>query len=194
MHIADGILSPEICVAAGAVTLGATWVTSRRAEGAEIPRMGLMAAALFTSSLIHVPVMGTTVHLGLHGLAGVILGVRAFPVVFASLLLQSVIFQHGGLLSLGVNALNMGLGALAAAALWRLPRLSESLRAFVAGFVGVGVPATLMVLQLRASGFESGIFALLGVYALVGLGEGAITAAIVRFFRRVRADILGPSS
>jgi cobalt/nickel transport system permease protein len=190
MHVADGILSPQLCVAAGVAAAAGAFVASRRTKTDEIPKMGLMAAALFTASLIHVPLAGTSVHLGLLGLAGVLLGARSFPVVFAAVLLQTLIFQHGGLLSLGVNVLNMGAGALSAAALWSLPRLGEDVRAFAAGLFGVLVPAFLLALELQASDYGRGVFVVLALYGLTGLLEGLLTVAIVRFFRRTRSTIL----
>ena len=88
MHIADGILSVEIAIAADAVSIGCVYLLGKRAEADEVPKMGLTAAALFVASLIHFPIAGTSIHLGLFGLAGIILGLRAFPVIFAALLFQ----------------------------------------------------------------------------------------------------------
>lgn len=110
MHIADGILSTEIAIAADAVSVGALYIFGKRAQTQEIPKMGVMAAALFVASLIHFPLAGTSVHLGLFGLAGILLGFRVIPAVFTALLFQSLLFQHGGLLSLGVNVINMSAG------------------------------------------------------------------------------------
>ena len=55
---------------------------------------------------------GASVHLGLWGLLGVVLGRRAFPAVFAALAFQALFLGHGGVLALGVNVVNMALGAL----------------------------------------------------------------------------------
>jgi cobalt/nickel transport system permease protein len=194
MHLADGIVRTDLALAAGAVTAVGLAVTSWRVDLDEIPRMGLMASALFAGSLIHFPLAGTTVHLSLLGLAGIVVGIRALPVVFAAVLLQTLIFQHGGLLSLGLNTLNMAAGALSAAAVWRLRILPEAVRAFTGGLVGVAVPAALIALELRASGYGRGVVYVLGAYAGMGLLEGGLNVAAVRFFRRMGASILEPRS
>ncbi len=190
MHIADGIISPEIAIAADVISLGALYAFGKKTDTDDIPKMGMMAAALFVASLIHFPVAGTSVHLGLFGLAGILLGLRSFPVVFVALLFQSLIFQHGGILSTGLNALNMGAGAIAAYLLWRVSGIPEFVRAFTAGFFGIMVPALFMAVEFNLSGYGKGIFYLLYVYVIVAAVEGLLTLTIVKFFRRVESPIL----
>ena len=190
MHIADGIISTEIAIAADVISIGALYAFGKKTETDDIPKMGMMAAALFVASLIHFPAAGTSVHLGLFGLAGILLGLRSFPVVFVALLFQSLIFQHGGILSTGLNALNMGAGALAAYLLWRVSGIPEFVRAFTAGFFGIMVPALFMAVEFNMSGYGRGIFYLLYVYVIVAAVEGLITLTIVNFFRRVESPIL----
>jgi len=190
MHIADGIISTEIAIAADVISIGALYAFGKKTETDDIPKMGMMAAALFVASLIHFPVAGTSVHLGLFGLAGILLGLRSFPVVFVALLFQSLIFQHGGILSTGLNAFNMGAGALAAYLLWRVSGIPEFVRAFTAGFFGIMVPALFMAVEFNMSGYGRGIFYLLYVYVIVAAVEGLLTLTIVKFFRRVESPIL----
>ncbi len=190
MHIADGIISTEIAIAADVISIGALYAFGKKTETDDIPKMGMMAAALFVASLIHFPAAGTSVHLGLFGLAGILLGLRSFPVVFVALLFQSLIFQHGGILSTGLNALNMGAGAIAAYLLWRVSGIPEFVRAFTAGFLGIMVPALFMAVEFNISGYGRGIFYLLYVYVIVAAVEGLITLTIVKFFRRVESSIL----
>ena len=144
MHIADGIIPNAWCGAAHAAAWAGVYGFGRKVEPSEIVRMGLLASAMFAVSLVHFPIGGTSVHLGLYGLAGILLGTRAIPVIFAALLFQTLLFQHGGLLSLGLNAVNMGAGALTAAILWRLPVLKPATvpKAFLCGFAGIAIPAT----------------------------------------------------
>lgn len=190
MHISDGIITTPICLAAHGVSAAILYSSGRKAEPDDIPKMGIIGTALFVASLIHFPIGGTSIHLGLFGLAGIILGKRAFPVVYTALLLQSLIFQHGGLLTLGVNALNMGAGAFAAFLLWQVTRLPETVRALAAGFVGIFIPALLMVCEFKFSGYGKGIFYLLGIYLVTAVIESGISLGAVRFLGKVRADIL----
>jgi len=190
MHIADGVLPVGVCAGAFAVSLASVYASSRKVEPSEMSRMGLLAAVAFTASLIHFPLAGTSIHLGLFGLLGIVLRKRAFPVVFAALLFQSLLFQHGGLLSLGVNALNMGVGAMCGWMVWSLVRFSEEVRGFLAGFLGVLVPALLMATEFALTGYGRGFFFIAGIYSVAAAAEGALTAAIVRFFRRAKPEVL----
>ena len=193
MHISDGIISTPVCIAANIAAIGLIYVSGRNARPDEIPKMGMTGAALFVSSLIHFPLAGASVHLGLFGLAGIILGKRSFPVVFTALLFQSLIFQHGGLLSVGLNAINMGTGAWVAWMIWSIAKVPISIRALLAGFAGIIVPALLMMAEFRLSGYGTGIALLLAIYLLVAAVEAGITFFAVSFFRKVKPEILSES-
>ncbi|MFO7923865.1 MAG: CbiM family transporter [Bacteroidales bacterium] len=190
MHIADGIIDTNICVAAHVISGGMIYLSGKNTQLDDIPKMGMMGAALFVASLIHFPFAGTSVHLGLFGIAGIILGKRAFPAIFTALLFQSLIFQHGGLLTLGVNSLNMGAGALVAWLIWRVKKVPEFLRAILAGFFGIMIPAVLMALEFRLSGYGRGIMFLFSVYLVAAAIESAITFSAVKLLRRVKPEIL----
>ncbi len=190
MHIADGIIDTKICVAAYAVSAGLIYVSGKKTSLDDIPKMGMMGAALFVASLIHFPLAGTSIHLGLFGIAGIILGKRAFPAIFTALLFQSLIFQHGGLLTLGVNSLNMGAGAFAAWLVWRTQKIPESMRAALAGFLGIIIPALLMAVEFRLSGYGRGIIFLFSVYLVAAAIESGITFSAVKLLRRVKPGIL----
>jgi len=190
MHIADGIIHPGISAAAAAASIGLVYLSGRKAPLEEIPKMGLTGAALFVASLIHIPFAGTSVHPGLYGIAGILLGKRAFPVIFSVLLFQSLVFQHGGLLSVGINSINMGAGAFLAWMIWKQLKLPEYFRATMAGIAGIIIPTLLMAAGFRLSGYGLGIIYLFSVYIFVALAEGVITLLIVKFFRKTKSDIL----
>jgi cobalt/nickel transport system permease protein len=173
------------------VAAGALWSFGRRVEGGEVVRMGMIASAVFVASSAQFPVAGTSMHLGLYGLAGIILGTRSFPVIWVTLLFQALLLQHGGLLTLGVNAFNMGFGALAAAGLWRVPALPQGLRAGLAGFAGVMLPAVLMAVEFAGAGYGRGFLWIAALYSVVALVEAAITVCIVTFLRRLKPELLG---
>ncbi len=194
MHIADGIIDARICMAANVVSLAAVYVAGRKTPTEEIPKMGVVGAALFVVSLIHIPVAGTALHPGLYGLAGIILGKRSFPVIFTVLLFQALIFQHGGLITLGVNALNMGAGAWLGWLIWQKIPANIAIRAFVAGFAAVLLPALLMGIEFRLTGYGLGIFYIFSIYVLLALAEGVFTLSVVQFFRKVKSNIINLSS
>jgi len=192
VHIADGIIATEICMGANVFALGALYLSGRRVKPEEIPRMGFVGASLFAVSLLHFPLAGTSIHLALLGLGGILLGTRVLPVLFVALLFQVLLFQHGGFISVGLNTLNMGAGAVVAGWIWRRSLSAETLRAFLAGFVAILIPAFLMGIEFYLTGYGRGMLYLLSVYAVVASVEGLVTATAVRFFRQVQPEILQP--
>ncbi|MEA3340952.1 MAG: cobalt transporter CbiM [Chloroflexota bacterium] len=125
MHIPDGILPLAVCAGGYATTGAATWYSLRKINQKEnpqasIPKASLLTAAFFVASWIHIPIPPTSVHLVLNGLLGAVLGYYAFPAILIGLFFQAVMFQHGGLTTLGVNAAVMGVPALLAYYLFRL--------------------------------------------------------------------------
>ncbi|MBS1830847.1 MAG: cobalt transporter CbiM [Acidobacteria bacterium] len=190
MHIADGIIPNVWCGAAHGISWSALYWLGRRIETEEVVRLGMLASASFAISLIHFPLGATSVHLGLYGLAGILAGKRAFPVIFAALLFQTILFQHGGLVSLGLNATNMGTGALLAAAVWRTGLLPQRARAFLCGFLGVLTPALLIALEFSLTGYGKGFWFMAALYLGAATLEGLLTVAIVSFLQRTRPALL----
>jgi cobalt/nickel transport system permease protein len=190
MHIADGIIPNLWCGAAHSISWAAMYWLGRRLETDEVVRLGMLASASFVISLVHFPLGGTSVHLGLYGLIGILAGRRAFPVIFAALLFQTILFQHGGLLSLGLNAANMGLGALVASIIWRTGVSSETIRAFVCGFTGVAVPALLISLEFFLTGYGKGFLFMALLYLGAAALEGVLTAVAISFVRGARPALL----
>jgi cobalt/nickel transport system permease protein len=119
-HISDGVLTPAWQAAGFALAAVLACLGAWRLRDEEIPRVALLTAAFFVSSLMHIPVGPTKIHLLLTGLVGIVLGVRAALSIPIGLTLQFFLFNHGGFWSLGVNACVMGLPALAAWAGFRI--------------------------------------------------------------------------
>jgi len=119
MHIPDGILPLGLSLGGWAIAAGLTALSLNRIAAqpdprAGLPRAAMMTAAFFAASLIHIPVPPSSVHLVLPGLMGAMLGWYALPAILIGLAFQAVMFGHGGLTTLGVNAVILGLPALAA--------------------------------------------------------------------------------
>lgn len=190
MHLSDGILPVSLCLGGQALAMGAVVLSSRRLEAREIPRMGVFAAALFSVSLLHVPLGGTSIHPGFYGLVGLLLGKRSIPVIFVTLLFQSLIFQHGGLLSLGVNTLFIGCGALCGWFSWDKAPFSRQTKALIAGFFGVMTPALLVSATLTLLNYGRGMLFFTLIYLPAAVLEALVTLFIVRFFSRVQPGVL----
>lgn len=210
MHIPDGIL-PAAVSAAGYATAGAaTWHSLRQINQKEdpresIPKASLLTAAFFVASWIHIPVPPTSVHLVLNGLLGAVLGYYAFPAILIGLFFQAVMFQHGGLTSLGVNATMMGVPALLAHFIFRLrnvvgkeSRMWTGVFGFLAGAGGLGIAALISLIllvttipaHLDAEAERASIYALTLAHAPLMALEGAFTALVVLFLQRVRPELL----
>lgn len=152
--------------------------------------MGMVSAAVFSISMVHFPIGGTSIHLGLYGVAGILLGRRSVPVAFVTLLFQALIAQHGGLLALGLNTINMAAGMLAAAAIWKLSTIGESTRSFLAGFLGTMVPAAMVAVEFWLAGYGKGFGVIATAYSVVALIEGALATFTIAYLRRVKPAVL----
>jgi cobalt/nickel transport system permease protein len=194
MHIADGILPAGVCVAADVVAVGLVYAGGRKLKTEEIPRMGIFAAALFIVSLIHFPLGATSIHLGLYGLAGLLFGLRSIPIIFVILLFQSLIFQHGGLLSVGINTLTMGSGALAAWGVWKSFKFYKQIKSFLCGFLGILIPAIFISVIFILSNYGKGMAFVISVYIPAAVIEGLLTVVIFNYFNKVRPEILRGSN
>ncbi|MBT9163667.1 MAG: Fused nickel transport protein NikMN [Chloroflexi bacterium] len=148
MHISDGVLSPQVWVSGYVVTAALTaYVLTRKTDIAELPKVSIVTAALFVASLIRIPLGPTSVHLILNGLAGITLGLSAFPAVLIALILQALLFQHGGVTTIGINAVILGLPALAAYGLFAAgTRISIRGRYAIFGGLAGGTAIALGVL------------------------------------------------
>lgn len=199
MHISEGILSLPVLAAGGAAAaIGVVW-SLRTLHETLVPKTALLTAAFFLAGLIHVPVGPANMHLSLVGLMGLMLGPRAFAAIFTALLLQALLLQFGGITTLGVNALIMGLPALAAWLLFSRPVAlggkKAALAAFGAGALGVLGAALLAAFVLWQEG--EALVAAAWVVAVAHLPlaaiEGVITALIVLFLLKNSPALLGAS-
>ncbi len=196
MHLADGVMPVSLALASGAVSLLLAGWSTRHIPDRELPKVAVMTAAFFIVALVHVPLGPTSVHLLLPGLVGVLLGPAAFAAIGLGLILQSLLFQFGGLTALGGNALVMGLPALGCGLLFRFGRRQRPSHqialATACGGLGIAGSAVLLALLLAACGEDFlGVAKLaLAAHVPVMLIEGVMTGFIVAFLTRVKPAML----
>lgn len=210
MHIPDGILPLPVTLGGYAACVALGWYCIRRIKQRQdprqdIPKAALLTAAFFVASLIHIPLPPASVHLVLNGLLGALLGWFAFPAILIGLFFQAMMFGHGGLTTLGVNGIILGMPALAAFALFRLrtwvgePTASKTTAfAFLAGASAILFSFALFSLilftnmpaHLSAAAEKRAILTLMLAHVPLMVLEGMMTAMLVAFFLRVRPDIL----
>jgi cobalt/nickel transport system permease protein len=208
VHIPDGFLSAPVWIASGALSAAAVAVSSTRLgktmEEKQVPLMGVAAAFIFAAQMVNFPIAsGTSGHLGGGVLAALLLGPWAGTLVMtAVLVLQALLFQDGGITALGANVLNMGvLGCMLGFVVYRLLRRmlpgtrGALLAAFLTAWLAVVLSASLAAVQIALSGtipLRLVLPAMAGIHALIGIGEGLITAAALAFLLRVRRDLVHP--
>jgi cobalt/nickel transport system permease protein len=201
MHISEGILPlPLLGAGAGLCLIGAA-IGLKRTGQEEIPLVGVMAAAFFVASLVHVPLGPASIHLLLLGLVGLLTGWACFPAILIALLLQAMFFQYGGLTVLGVNTCTMALPALLAhlfgTPLIRSPRgWIATAGAFIAGggaILAAGI-FTASVLAMAGEAFFAAAQTLLVAHIPVAVIEGLITVAVIGFIRKVKPEMLTPQT
>jgi len=197
VHIADGIL-PVSLVAGGLVGGAAVVGTSLRwLAPANVPRVGLLTAAFFVASSIHVPVGPTSVHLLLHGLVGIILGPLSSIALLVALALQALLLFEGGTTVIGFNLLTMTCGAMLARTIFdALGGATHPTRAAAAGFLGGAIAVygstLIVVFGLWMAGEEwirlRQMFLL--AHLPIALIEGAVVGSAAAFIVRVKPDLL----
>ncbi len=197
MHISDGVLSAPVWAGSYAVAFGIIAVSLKKIQINSMPKVAVMTSTFFVASLIHVPLGPTSVHLVLNGLVGIILGPAAFISIFVGLMLQAFLFQHGGITTIGINAIIMGTPALLAYAVFSLRnrfhfKTKEFVFGALAGGLGVFFGTIILALALITTGsefVEVARYAVL-VYIPVIAIETIITGFIVSFLMKVNPEIL----
>jgi cobalt/nickel transport system permease protein len=198
MHISDGVLPLSVTIGGYAVSGVLVAWSAHRTHPEELPKLAVMTAAFFVASLIHVPFGPTSVHLIIPGLTGALLGPSAFLAVGLGLLLQSLLFQFGGLTALGANALMMGLPALACG--WVFHKFKgrtikrQAVTGGVVGALGTALAAIILALLLATGGEDFFGVAKLALLAHVPVFiiEGLVSAFTVGFLARVKPELLEP--
>ena len=214
MHIPDGFLSPDVAAGTGVVAAGAVGYALRRADRTlderAVPLLGVTGAFVFAAQMLNFPVAGgTSGHFLGAALAAVLLGPwMACLVLAVVLVMQAFVFADGGVTALGANILNMGVvgglgaGLVLAAGRRVLPRTRGAFLGLVAAaaWLAVMAGAGACSLELAASGtvpLGTVLPAMLGVHALIGIGEAVVTVAAVSAVLASRPDLVagaGPPS
>lgn len=220
MHIPDNYLSPETCAVMGAVMVPVLIVSVRNVKNKfsrkRLSLIGVGSALSFLMMMFNVPVPGgTTAHAVGGTLLAILLGPEAACLAIASaLLIQSLIFGDGGVLSYGANIFNMAFVMPFAG--WFLYTMLMKLFKFRQGKIIAAAIASYIAINLSAlcAGIELGIQPLLftnahGVplYApyplnisipamliahltMAGIAEIVFTAGILTFIMKVSPDLL----
>lgn len=210
MHIPDGMLSTTVAVATdvgavGAIGYGVSWV-NRNLNQRKVVLMSVLGALIFALQMLNFSVAaGTSGHFAGGAMAGIILGPWPATIIMTAVLgVQALLFKDGGVVALGANVLNMAIIApfvgyaihklIVKMLSRRTPRTAQLSGAFVAAWCSTVLAALAVGVELWLSGRANLTLALgsMGIWhAIIGIGEGIITAGLIGYLMTVRPDILG---
>lgn len=198
MHISDGILSPTIIGIGWLTALPGLIISIRRLHSDQVGSYGVLAAAFFVASTIHIPIGPFNMHLVFNGIAGLFLGMAALTVITVGLLLQALLLGFGGLTVLGVNIVIMALPGALMGVLGRrwMLRASPNRRPLIGAIIASGticISAVLLFIALLTT--HPGLKALAKLIFLghipVALVEGMVNFWLVHLIQRVKPSMLG---
>ena len=207
LHIPDGFLSLGLALLCWALALVAVGLAVRHGRATFDDRLtpvaGIMAAFIFAGQMINFPVAGgTSGHMLGATLAAIVLGPwLGILVMTAVIALQALLFQDGGLVVMGANILIMGVvPVMISYGLYKpVANRSRNVKLATAGtaaWLSVMAAALVTSLLLGFSGtssFRVVVPAMLGVHAIIGLGEALVTVAALAFIMQVRPALLQES-
>ncbi len=212
MHLAEGVLPLGQAIAWSALAAPTVYWSlrceqrTRRDTPSSSVIMAGATSLLFAGTLLPlpVPVVGASSHICLTPVLALIVGVRRIvgPTFFV-LLLQAVFFAHGGLTTLGVNLLTLGLlGPLATVGLWALLRRLGADEVFCLALAcGVGglsvyvADAVVLAVALSdvtapATTFSAVLLGFAPVQIPLAVLEAVASVGIVRLLATRRPDLL----
>ncbi|GAB3239492.1 hypothetical protein GCM10027456_04480 [Kineosporia babensis] len=205
MHAPDGFVNAPTSIAAGVVAAAGIAVCLRKAreelDDRTAPLAGLVAVYVFAAQMLNFPVAGgTSGHLLGGTLAAVLVGPFTGALcVSVVLLVQAVLFADGGLTALGLNISTMALATVLIG--YPLARFLLRVRiplavssGIAAGVSVVGASLTFVLFYALGGTTEVALgtvtAAMVGVHALIGIGEGLITALTVGAIAATRPDLI----
>jgi cobalt/nickel transport system permease protein len=196
MHISEGVLSGPVLISGMVLAAAGTAIGLKKLDYDRIARAGILSAAFFVASLIHFPIGPSSVHLILNGIVGLLLGWTAFPAILVALTLQAIIFQFGGITTLGVNTIIMALPALICYYLFgplihKKPSISVS-ASFACGFFSVLISALIVGVALifTEENFLTVSAMLVITHLPLMIIEGIVTVFCLAFLKKVQPTML----
>jgi cobalt/nickel transport system permease protein len=209
MHAPDGFLEPGVAVGCALLSGSILGLCLRRAsaelDDRRVPLAGLAAAFVFAAQMFTFPVAsGTSGHLLGGALAAILLGpFVATIVVTVVVAIQALLFADGGLTALGYNVLNMAIvpafGGWALFVLFR--RMLPDDAGGVVGATGLAAGLSVVLAAVAFSlewlfgatapvPFDTVFAAMVGVHALIGIGEATLSALVVAAVLASRPDLV----
>ena len=211
MHIPDGlIITNEPLSIVGAIGMWIisfiflywSWKKAKITYSKSITALlGISSAFIFAAQMINFPVIfGTSGHLVGGTFLALLLGPYAAILgMTIVLIMQAVIFADGGILAFGANVFTMAIiGGLSFFLIKLLMRNSSNKKrlvssVFISSWLSVvlgAIVAGLIISPAFPGGILTTVPAMLIYHALIGVGEGAITAVLVSSLQTIQPTIM----
>jgi len=212
LHIPDGLIatgqptSITIAIAMWIVSmafLAWSWKKAKTTYKRGITALlAITSAFVFAAQMINFPItFGTSGHLVGGTFLAVLLGPYAAMLSMTIvLLMQAFFFADGGILAFGMNVFNMavigGLSFFLIKLFTKDPTCNHRRfisSVFVASWLSVIFGALLAALEVSpafAGGFIVTVPSMLFYYAMIGLGEGTVTALLISSIQRMQPAIM----
>lgn len=213
MHAPDGFLDAPTAIVTAVISFVVVGFALRQSRSQladrAIPLAGITAAFVFAAQMFNFPVAaGTTGHLIGGALAAILLGPSVGAIVVTIVVVvQALAFADGGLTALGYNVLNMAIipayGGYAVFRLFRrlVPRTTGGVvgATGIAAWVSVVMSAVAFSIQwlfgaTAPVAFDDVFMAMVGVHAMIGIGEAIISALVVAAVLASRPDLVHGAS
>jgi len=202
MHIPDGLIPFEqamFYLIISLVILGIFfYYTSKKTDMEKrLVITGVLTAITVVATSFTIPSpMGIPMHFFIIPLVVLILGpCNASLVSFLALLIQALVIGEGGITTLGVNVLDMGiiLSAVVYFVHSLFSNINERLAIFLSTLCGIlaATLAQIIILVLaNTTSLEVLLGSLLPYYLMVGVIEGILTVVMLEFISRMNSNIL----
>ncbi|MCW4046954.1 MAG: energy-coupling factor ABC transporter permease [Candidatus Bathyarchaeota archaeon] len=211
MHISDGLINPQnpanlatavIMWLVSIAFLAWSWKKAKSTYSSSITALlAISSAFVFAAQILNFPIaFGTSGHLVGGTFLAVLLGpYAAILSMTIVLLMQAFFFADGGIVAFGMNVFNMAIiGGLSFFLIKLFMRKSDSksrfaASVFAASFLSVILGAFVTSLEIApafAGGVAVTVPSMLFYHALIGLGEGAITTALVTSLQRLQPTVM----
>lgn len=195
MHIPDGFLSKEVFISFSVVSVIGISIAAKRVkknlDEKLIPIMGIMSAFVFVAQMVNFPVVaGTSAHFMGTALVAIMFGPAASVLIMSAVLIvQTLVFQDGGITALGANIFNMGIAAgVISGVINHYLRNFPKVAAFLAGFFSIVVASLFCAVELGISGttpLKTSAISMVSIYSIIGVFEGVITVIVLNFIKKI---------
>ena len=191
MHIPNQMIDGTVCPVTATISIvgiaAAVYFAHKSKQKPTATKFAAIAAFIFAAQMINFPILsGTSGHLIGATLATALLG-GSFGILAMAIVLsiQALFFADGGLAVLGANILNMAIIGSFAGIIANKYFPKNYLILGVAAWMSVVMASLACSIELALAGtisFSAVIPSMIGIRAIIGLGEVAITLAVYSVF------------